>query len=345
MRRVFTFVFIVAAFCNVMAYYIPLYRFDHETGNWQRDFYSLNPYPGFSIDSKKTHDSVSFVTESLFSLSSSISPEHAKSAPIYAGKDGKVIGQLLVWNDQSNLFLEFNLTDNWLMEESHVNCSIDPPNSNPVPGSFTYKTTHDPNIDYFLYKIPLISPLHEWPVDTELYILAHATVKKVVGGQVVGKEETAWGGDIEWDGGGKWFWYLKYRIEEPPSYICVDLSGTLLSWFVRKPGDYFANPITGNIRASHDFVITFSGFDNLQHSVIQGERVDVFYGFGDDVPVDSEWIGATELNTRKVDMPATEGTQWKIWQRIEVLGQIPGTYSNRGVITFTLKNSQIQVVK
>lgn len=329
----------------IFGYYIPLYSFDKESESWQRGFYSLSlgsQLSTFEVERPIAIQSDTYHEESLFSVAfTGLAPDSSKKVPLRAGQT-TIIGELAVWNDEENLYLEFSLTGTWVMEESAISCSLLPPNKNPPPGQFPYKSAHNPNVNYYLYTIPLASadsPVHDWPVGTELYILAHAAVKS--GAKC---EETAWAGDIEWTGPGKWFWYLKYTIQPPSSYICVDLSGTVSSWFIRKPGDYYASVITSKIRASHDFAITFSGFDDPLEIDI-GESIQIFYSFGETNPDMSDWIEAPEINSIHIDLPAKENTQWRVWQRIINDYQSVGTYSNKGVVTFTLKNVRVQTVE
>ncbi|MBN2220207.1 MAG: hypothetical protein JW697_08020 [Kosmotogaceae bacterium] len=329
----------------IFSSFIPLYNFNKETGIWEKGYYSLSPVA--EIDAFRRFERIedSEEGEVAFSTAQSVFPEEAEVFNIVLAQNS-IAGTLVVWNDKEFLYVEFNLNPDLFMEESNVNCTVMPPDKNPVPGQFDYKTVHNPQTGHYLYEIPLISlnpPEHAWETGTELYILAHAVVNGTFNGNSLFKE-TAWCGDIEWDGGGKWFWYLKYEIEEPPSYICVDLSGTLSSWFVRKPGDYFANPITGSIKASHDFAITFSGFNNLVEE-LTGETMEIFYSFSENSPSIDQWIGALDLNLFNIDLPATEGMVFNIWQRIINDNQSTGVYSNGGVITFTLKNVQIEIVE
>jgi len=345
LRRVTLLTFFLFVGLALFSSFLPLYRFNYETGIWERNYYLLSE----TVSSGYLHefgDQVSSENDEItYSLAGSVSPDTAKTVNIVLAQNA-LAGSLSVWNDNDILYLEFNLIPGCLMEESSVECDINPPSKNPSPGSFDYKMTHDPQTGYYLYEIPLISlnpPEHAWETGTELYILAHAVVNGTFNGESFFKE-TAWCGDIEWDGGGKWFWYLKYTIEEPPSYICVDLSGTLSSWFVRKPGDYFANPINGIIRASHDFSITFSGFNNLVEE-LTGETMEIFYSFSEDSPSIDQWIGALDLNLFNIDLLAAEGIVFNIWQRIINDNHSTGVYSNGGVITFTLKNVQIEIVE
>ena len=336
----------------LFASYITVFKFDIDNGRWDKTYYSIGQTSPSMKETYSSHPAESGVFErTTFSIQSEprwyyyftyaigSSNEYTPTVASFIADQNKTIGSVAVWNDINNLYVEYRLSGGWFLMETHLNCSEVKPSGMPVIGLFPYcEENHNTDTDnIFLYTIPLIEDgqkkpgkpapggldEHNWSNGTVLYILAHAEVRKIHEDGTV-QEETAWGG-------------------EPPNYICVDLSATLSSWFVRKPGQYYANPVTATIRASHDFTITFSGFNNLQHEQGTGESVSVLYAFGDNAPANSQWITSQQLNSLQLDMPMTEGTQWRIWQKIEIGDQSICRYSNIGTITFTLQNFQTQV--
>mgnify|MGYP000844616610 CR=1 FL=1 len=131
---------------------------------------------------------------------------------------------------------------------------------------------------------------------------------------------------------------FKVKIPCVP-YISIDLSGTYISWFVRKPGDYFTKAAEGSVTASYPIVVTFSSFDDLSNENTT-DRIPIFYALNTEEP--SQWIPAMDLNSTELTLNTSDNTvNFNIWQRIVVEGQGVNTYTNRGVITFTLQNMEI----
>ena len=120
-----------------------------------------------------------------------------------------------------------------------------------------------------------------------------------------------------------------------PSYMEVTMD-TKMSWFLRMPGDYYALAIDGTVRASQPVVITFSEFDNLT-SATNGQRLPVFYALNEERP--QGWLTPEQLNVTRLLVPTNDSAvKWNMWQRVVLDGQSAGTYTDKGVITFTLQN-------
>ena len=111
--------------------------------------------------------------------------KHTADAPqvidLLAGQTEKV-GEVEVWNDADNLYVKYVITDlDWCLTETHLHVFLDnvgytdvpQKNGNPPPGQFDYKEEHECVPDY-AYEIPLLT----WVPDIELFIAAHAVVKK-----------------------------------------------------------------------------------------------------------------------------------------------------------------------
>jgi hypothetical protein len=108
---------------------------------------------------------------------STAAPPGAASFTLYAGKTTDV-GDVKVWNDATNLYVEIVLDSGWCMTESHVAAATSvggiPQNSqhNPTPGQFPYGDTYSPcESTGDLFTIPLPGPL-----GSPLVIAVHAEV-------------------------------------------------------------------------------------------------------------------------------------------------------------------------
>jgi len=149
---------------------------------------------------------------------------------------------------------------------------------------------------------------------------------------------------------------LRYRKADKPGWntrygeifrvkvtcICLDvwLSANSIDWYIRKPGDYYAEMITGTVRASHPVAVTFRDFDDLVREPDK-QRLPVYYILNNDNPQIDDWITPAELNDEFFELPASqEGIEWNLWQRIKVLRESYCDYNNKGVITFTLLNME-----
>lgn len=139
---------------------------------------------------------------------------------------------------------------------------------------------------------------------------------------------------------GQTFWV---SVCTPPSTsICIEINSGV-DWYLLKPGSYFAQVIEGRVTVQGsgqaDVAVTFDDFDDLK----KGEEVlPVQYFIGEDAPEQSDWFSPNVLNETTVTLQAAEPTPaglW-VWQNIVLEGQSPGQYTNSGVITFTLINSQ-----
>jgi hypothetical protein len=112
------------------------------------------------------------------------SKAHTESEPfktdLKAGKSLDV-GDVLVWNDEDNLYVKYVTTGSWYMSEVHLEVATNPSsipqtNGNPIPGKFKYKAEGLWTQEY-LFTIPL-----SWDSGTELDIAAHAVVVHTVSG-------------------------------------------------------------------------------------------------------------------------------------------------------------------
>lgn len=113
-------------------------------------------------------------------------------------------GDVLVWNDEENLYVKYLARDGWCLAETHLavagvladilQTGNDKPqanngkskagngkqqtvNGNPIPGQFAYRERYDPCVGSDTFEIPL----GDWSKGDELFIAAHAVVQKWFG--------------------------------------------------------------------------------------------------------------------------------------------------------------------
>jgi len=126
-----------------------------------------------------------------------------------------VIGTVTVSNDDTSLYVIYDTTgSDWVITETHLEVAAeltDIPQTkkgNPIPGKFEYSTEHDPAVTEHTYTIPLEDG------NKVLCIAAHAKVEKRIDGEII-QEETAWAGDLPFDGK-NWATYSKYTVTQAP---------------------------------------------------------------------------------------------------------------------------------
>ncbi len=87
------------------------------------------------------------------------------------------VGDVLVWNDGSFLYVKYMTTGGWYLGETHLAVATvlsDIPHTskgNPVPGLFEFSADHAVGTTEYTYQIDL-----DWSPGTDLYIAAHAGV-------------------------------------------------------------------------------------------------------------------------------------------------------------------------
>jgi hypothetical protein len=129
---------------------------------------------------------------------------------LYAGQHIDA-GEVQVWNDENMLYIKYK-TDGWYLMETHLHVSAmlaDIPQTkkgNPKPGKFMYKGEHECNMEV-TYKVDLNKM--DWECGKELYLAAHAVVKKKYDQT---KMETAWAEGKKFTERGNWAMYFKYKI-------------------------------------------------------------------------------------------------------------------------------------
>ncbi len=148
---------------------------------------------------------------------------------IWASRHNNV-GNLSVWNDASNLYIESSLVDFWLLQKTHlaVANSLDGIPRNrpgiPVPGLFPYIIEYDSLLAETTYVIQLDD--YGFIPEDDIIIAIHSEIIHSVNppddnvftavshiegaGEVL--EESAWGGDT-YGPGPRWWYYADYTIQ------------------------------------------------------------------------------------------------------------------------------------
>lgn len=138
-----------------------------------------------------------------------------KSVNLIAGQHID-IGSVYVWNTKDYIFVRYEAEDNWYLSETHlaVATSLDgipqTNSGNPIPGQFPYKTTHDPMVTHYTYKISLKEVGYN-ETTQDLFIAAHADVKLLDENNTIIQEETAWGEGQNFPGH-NWAMYFIYSV-------------------------------------------------------------------------------------------------------------------------------------
>jgi hypothetical protein len=122
----------------------------------------------------------------------SAAPAGAASFNLYAGQTTDV-GDVFVWNDATNYYVEIDMAAGWCMTESHVIAvasvgAIPQANGNPVPGKFPYGETYSACIDGDTFAIPIATlgadPYIAVHVKAWEKVLSYATITSGTGDQI-----------------------------------------------------------------------------------------------------------------------------------------------------------------
>jgi hypothetical protein len=182
------------------------------------------------------------------------------------------VGGLYVQNDDETLFVSYETTDGWLLDEVHLHvaCSREdiPSNGggNVVPGQFDWSESFSPGVTAHTFVIPLSSLSCAPECGDELTLAAHAAVSN----PDTGGAETAWGSTFDPNdppadaasyafGGARWGWYAPYVLsccvgEDPPGDDDDDDDGTFPGETVYGPDSGWSYGGSGG-RGSETYVI------------------------------------------------------------------------------------------
>ena len=130
-----------------------------------------------------------------------------ESFDLFAGQTIDV-GDLLVTNDEENLYITYQATGDWFVGKVHVYVgAIDglPVNGAnvPIPGQFPYSEAYNPYTQTATVTVPLTG------LPTCYVIAAHAEMHRVVNGEEV-QEETGWSFGTPFADTDRWGWTSPY---------------------------------------------------------------------------------------------------------------------------------------
>ena len=116
-----------------------------------------------------------------------------------------VAGTVSVTNDESNIYVTYTTTGNWVLTQTHLyvgDCALIPVNNpgNPIPGQFPYSGSHS-NLTSVTYTVP-ISAI---PPGSCGCIAAHGVVKELNANGGTIQTQTGWGNGVRINlSGGNW---------------------------------------------------------------------------------------------------------------------------------------------
>jgi hypothetical protein len=135
---------------------------------------------------------------------------------LYAGQTIPA-GTVTVMNDGQELTVVFETNNGWNLAETHVHIAsrfADIPQTktgNPKIGNFALKHTLSPVTQQDEHTINLAN--YSYVVGTELYIAAHAVVRKIDASGAIVQSETGWGDGLGFPGG-SWAEYFTYVVQD-----------------------------------------------------------------------------------------------------------------------------------
>jgi hypothetical protein len=156
------------------------------------------------------------------------------TVPLIVGQDDGSLGDVTVYINEENLYFDVALTEEaqaagWWISETHVAVytSLD---------DFPLTKKGNPKVGQYAESIELPVGLI-WDIGTILCISVHASLQKIVNGEVV-QDETGWGEGTQFDGN-SWAMYFTYEIwknpplPEPGEYVNL--------WIYPNEVDYYTD--------------------------------------------------------------------------------------------------------
>ena len=149
-------------------------------------------------------------------------------------------------------------------------------------------------------------------------------------------------------------WTLQFTTEvQVAQWAEWSISATKWTWFVRKPGDYYADAIQFSLKSNGDVQLSASGFNDLEYATSGGVNryIETYYYLTTDAsntpPSTSVWVRASEVNGSLVVEDSAvlhEGMTAHLWNRIHVVEcNSASTYRDTGIITLTLMNQKLWI--
>lgn len=148
------------------------------------------------------------------------------------------IGDVLVWNDDDNLYVKYTVIDGWCVTETQLQVALSlegipqTRSGNPVPGKFTFKGAHACVGDY-TGIIPLPDDLA-----AEIFMAAHASAIGTTGDGIV-SHASAWGNGTGFPGK-NWATYFTLSLQTDAECPCFTTS-SLCAAFASECGNVTDN--------------------------------------------------------------------------------------------------------
>ncbi len=146
-------------------------------------------------------------------------------------------------------------------------------------------------------------------------------------------------------------WILQFITEvQVAQWAEWSISATKWTWFVRKPGDYYADAIQFSLKSNGDVQLSAFGFDDLEYATGGGVNryIETYYYLTTDAsntpPSTSVWVRAKDVNGSITVLDSADlhkGMTAHLWNRIKVVDcNSASTYRDTGTITLTLANQK-----
>lgn len=119
----------------------------------------------------------------------------------------------------------------------------------------------------------------------------------------------------------------------------MDFSGW--EWYVKKPGEYYANCIAGYLQSNGDILLQFNLGDLTGGNPATNQFIETYYAYTAGSNDALVWYRAGEFAEATIgdSMDLHDGFDWKLWNKIKVVEcNSPGLYSYSGTITMVLAN-------
>lgn len=170
------------------------------------------------------------VLSAVPAIGGTCTPQYYIHPDLIAGKSTDA-GDIEISHDTTNLYVKYVAKAPWYLSEVHLavetSLSAIPQNKNhnPKNGQFEFSESFDPLKTEKAFTIPfadidgMLDSQGNVVWCTELYIAAHAVVKKIVDGQLV-SEQTGWGDGKDF-GGNNWAMYINYCPGEPAKILNI----------------------------------------------------------------------------------------------------------------------------
>ncbi|PLV56152.1 hypothetical protein [Thermotoga sp. SG1] len=145
-------------------------------------------------------------------------------------------------------------------------------------------------------------------------------------------------------------WQIVFTTEvQVAQWLEWSLNATKWTWFVRKPGDYYANAIVGTVASNGDVLVTFSDFDDPTYTGTSSVNptIEAYYTVmtSEGMPDPESWVRAPDVNDLSYTLTDSqelhEGMSFYLWNRIKVVEcNSASTYRDTGYILLTLQNQK-----